>query len=266
SSRVISWSFLPGAVRLPASCTSAGTRTRTATSRSVPLIQTPSPSAWNRMFESTGSVVFDGMLAETAARPEWRFCLVMVNLIESWLLTCGSPGRSRSAKEGASSTSPGYYLSSSWKYIVVVGGVDVWTSRPGGGRSSSPGAAGDTAALNAQNAGERVRMSPGPERTRPPRVHNSRALQRHPHPQCRTRSRGPLAPLGGGELGLRRCDQLAERAVAAQLLLDLPDGVDHGGVVAAAEELADPHERHAEHLLDEIHGDLARNGEVLRAP
>jgi hypothetical protein len=38
------------------------------------------------MFESTGSVVFDGMLAETAARPLWRFCRVMVKFIDARLL------------------------------------------------------------------------------------------------------------------------------------------------------------------------------------
>jgi hypothetical protein len=31
-------------------------------------------------------VVFDGMLADTAARPAWRFCLVIVKSIERRLL------------------------------------------------------------------------------------------------------------------------------------------------------------------------------------
>jgi hypothetical protein len=37
----------------------------------------PSPAVSNRMFESTGSVVFEGMLAETAARPWCRFWRVI---------------------------------------------------------------------------------------------------------------------------------------------------------------------------------------------
>ncbi len=81
SSRAISWSFFPGAVMFPCSVTSAGTFTRTATSRSVPLIQTPSSAASNRIFERTGRVVLVGMLAETAARPSCRFFRVIVKFI-----------------------------------------------------------------------------------------------------------------------------------------------------------------------------------------
>jgi hypothetical protein len=81
SSRAISWSFLAGAVMAPGSATSAGTRTLTAVSRSVPLIRTAPSSASIRMFESTGRVVRVGMLPATAPRPCWRFSRVMVNRI-----------------------------------------------------------------------------------------------------------------------------------------------------------------------------------------
>jgi len=33
------------------------------------------------MFDKTGSVVLDGILADTAARPLWRFCRVIVKFI-----------------------------------------------------------------------------------------------------------------------------------------------------------------------------------------
>jgi hypothetical protein len=43
------------------------------------------------------------MLAETAASPVWRFCLVIVKFIDWWLL---------GAESGVSSTGLRYYLSS----------------------------------------------------------------------------------------------------------------------------------------------------------
>jgi hypothetical protein len=34
------------------------------------------------MLESTGRVVFDGILADTAASPLWRFCRVIVKFMD----------------------------------------------------------------------------------------------------------------------------------------------------------------------------------------
>ena len=70
-----------GAVIAPGSSTSAGTRTDTAVSRSVPLIRTAPSSVSSRRFESTGSVVRVGMLPATAASPSCSFSRVMVNFM-----------------------------------------------------------------------------------------------------------------------------------------------------------------------------------------
>src|SRR5690606_16614645 len=57
-----------------------------------------------------------------------------------------------------------------------------------------------------------------------------------------------------------------ELLVARQFLLDLLDRVDHRRMVAAAEQPADLDEREAEELAHQVHGDLARDREILGAP
>ena len=85
SSRAISDSFFAGSVSAPSSSTSAGTVVETAMSRSVPERRMPSLVASIRMLESTGSVVFVGMLETTARSPSWSFSRVIVNFIQSSL-------------------------------------------------------------------------------------------------------------------------------------------------------------------------------------
>ena len=57
---------------------------------------------------------------------------------------------------------------------------------------------------------------------------------------------------GGGNLG-----------VGLEQLLDLADGAEHGGVVAAAEFLADLLEREVREVAHEVHGDLAGSHGIL---
>ena len=59
---------------------------------------------------------------------------------------------------------------------------------------------------------------------------------------------------GGGDLG-----------VGLEQLLDLADGAEHGGVVAAAEFLADLLEREVREVAHEVHGDLAGHGGLFAA-
>ena len=53
----------------------------TAISKSVPDNRRPSLVASTRIFESTGNVVFEGMLAATAPNPSCSFSRVIVNFI-----------------------------------------------------------------------------------------------------------------------------------------------------------------------------------------
>ena len=46
---------------------------------------------------------------------------------------------------------------------------------------------------------------------------------------------------------------------------DALEAVDDGGVIAAAERVADLDQLHAEQLAHQVHRDLARHGEILRA-
>src|SRR5712691_10093495 len=59
--------------------------------------------------------------------------------------------------------------------------------------------------------------------------------------------------------------QVVHRAVLADQTRDLGRGVDDGGVVAAAEFLADLRERRVGQLAREVHRDLARVDDVMRA-
>lgn len=59
---------------------------------------------------------------------------------------------------------------------------------------------------------------------------------------------------GGGDLG-----------VGLEQLLDLADGAEHGGVVAAAEFLANLLERKVREVAHEVHGDLAGHGGLFAA-
>jgi hypothetical protein len=83
SSRAISVSFFAGSVIAPSSSTSAATVVETAMSRSVPDRWRPSLWTSRRIFESTGRVVFVGMLGPTASRPSCSFSRVIVNFILS---------------------------------------------------------------------------------------------------------------------------------------------------------------------------------------
>ena len=59
---------------------------------------------------------------------------------------------------------------------------------------------------------------------------------------------------GGGNLG-----------IGLEQLLDLADGAEHGGVVAAAEFLADFLEREVREVAHEVHGNLAGHGGLFVA-
>ena len=58
-------------------------------------------------------------------------------------------------------------------------------------------------------------------------------------------------------------DDLRLLRVVLHQVLDALDGVEHGGVVPAVELLADLLQRQVGHAADEIHGDLAGQGDVL---
>ena len=60
-------------------------------------------------------------------------------------------------------------------------------------------------------------------------------------------------------------DDLADIGVHFHAVFHEAAGVEHGAVVAAAEGFADGVERAFGHLAREIHGDLAREGDVFRA-
>jgi hypothetical protein len=62
----------------------------------------------------------------------------------------------------------------------------------------------------------------------------------------------------GAQPGAERCDRTAQRHVGRELPLDRAEGVQDGGVVAAAELLADPRERHLGVVAAEVHRDLTR--------
>ena len=81
SSRAISASLRAGIVIAPGASMSAVTSVLTAISRSVPDSRMPRSVVSTRMFASTGSVVFAGMLAATAVRPSCSFSREIVNRI-----------------------------------------------------------------------------------------------------------------------------------------------------------------------------------------
>src|ERR1043166_8979415 len=81
SSLAISESFLAGIVIAPCVSTSAATSVVTAMSRSVPDNRMPRSVVSTRMFASTGSVVFGGVVGVTAASPSCNFSREMVNRI-----------------------------------------------------------------------------------------------------------------------------------------------------------------------------------------
>ena len=60
-------------------------------------------------------------------------------------------------------------------------------------------------------------------------------------------------------------DEAVEIPIALTQILDLPDGVNHGGVMLAAEAPADFRKRCVRQVLAQIHGDLPGHGDGLRA-
>ena len=63
----------------------------------------------------------------------------------------------------------------------------------------------------------------------------------------------------------RGLDLATEVRIVLHLFLDLANGVDHSRVVATAEMLPDSGQGHSKHLFHEIHRDLSRDRDVLRA-
>src|SRR5581483_9522952 len=75
-------------------------------------------------------------------------------------------------------------------------------------------------------------------------------------------------PLGLPRLlhaGCELLDEVVHRPVLANQARDLRRRVDHGRMVAAAELLADLRQGRVGELAREVHGDLARVDDVLRA-
>src|SRR5712691_10883765 len=68
------------------------------------------------------------------------------------------------------------------------------------------------------------------------------------------------------QLPLEQLDLLGQRAVGIDQVFDLAHGVQHGGVVAAAEAPADLRQRAQRQRLRQIHRDLARAHDVGGAP
>ena len=69
------------------------------------------------------------------------------------------------------------------------------------------------------------------------------------------------------EAGADEFDEVVQLRVVPvlELALDLVDGVDDGGVVTAAEARADLRQRGLGEIARQVHGDLARVGDLLRA-
>jgi hypothetical protein len=108
SSRAISLSFFAGIVMEPAVSTSAETSVLTAMSRSVPERRIPFSVVSTRMLARTGSVVFAGMLAATAARPSCSFSREIVKRISFplwrtgrlWFYCCSRYKNTSSSRRG----------------------------------------------------------------------------------------------------------------------------------------------------------------------
>src|SRR6476661_191336 len=225
SSRTISTSLRAGSVIAPSWSTDADTVVLTEMSRSVPERRMPSFVASRRMLDRMGSVVLAGTLAATATRPSWSCSRVIVSFMP--LLE--------------------EEIAVLLFYLIILS-------------SSSRGSG---------NVGRRCNVTGLPclpVRLRVDTVWGMGTFT----PLCPRSSRVPTTqPHARGlfcaQLLARVLHTLAERAIARHLPAHLVHAVNHRGVVAAAERLADLDQLHLEQFAREIHRDLSRHGERLDA-
>src|SRR5215207_5460376 len=223
SSRTISTSLRAGSVIAPSWSTDADTVVLTAMSRSVPERRMPSLVASRRMLDRIGSVVLAGTLAATATRPSCSCSRVIVS-----------------------------FMPLLWeeKAVLLYQFKILSSSSRGSGYVGGP-----------RNA------SVGPQLVSLPHVDTLLAVGTF-HPTSPPSSRVPTTQgrargLFCAQLLARVIDALAEGAIARHLTAHLVHAVNHGGVIAAAEGLADLDQLHLQQLAREIHRDLARHRQGL---